>query len=163
MTEPRRLLEQLGPGFERELLVLGGTEAAPKSARRRVEASLFGIGPLATVALCRPETAVATSGASAPGGTWLAVAAKWLAIGVVAGSATGVATALPVEESAAPPPRLQAVARSVVVAAAGVASAPAARGEPALEPLPAAKEPARASRRPLGTVLIGKPALGPAR
>jgi hypothetical protein len=161
MADPRRLIEQLGPGFERDLLLLGGTERAPSAARRRVETSVLGVAVLASAVVIRPETAGATGATGVSTTTAMfTAAAKWLAIGAFAGGALGGAAIAVTESSAAVPATTRgvpAISRQIERSTAGIENAaepPEARHSPRLS---APQEPARATRRPSGTVWIGTP------
>ena len=163
MAEPRRLLEQLGSGIERDLLLSGSSERAPAAARGRIEAVVLGAAPLACGVVLPPEAAVAAGGgASAPSTTALfASVAKWLAIGVFAGGAlSGAAagvSALPAERA---PELLELPSVSGQIADA-TERMKAERKPEAIEAAARtelSKPRQTALRRATGKVLIGAPA-----
>jgi hypothetical protein len=162
MVEPRRLLEQLGSGLERDLLISGSTERAPVAARGRLEGAILGAAPLACGVAAPPEAALAGGSAGAPSTTALfAAAAKWLAIGVFAGgtlssAAVGVAASLP-----GAGPELYArpsVSRQVANATSRMKAARGPQDPETGAPAPEAKPRQTALRRPSGAVFIGPPA-----
>ena len=162
MVEPRRLLEQLGSGLERDLLISGSSERAPLAARRRLEGAILGAAPLACAVVAPPEAAVAAGGgAGAPATTALfAGAAKWLAIGVIAGgtlsgAAAGIATSLP---GTAELHALPSVSRHVASATRRMKGEPGPQDSDSSARAPEAKPRQASVRRPSGTVFIGAPA-----
>lgn len=161
MAEPKRLLEQLGSGLERDLLIYGSTERAPSGTRRRVEASLLGVAPVAALVL-RPEAAVSAGGAGASKTTaLLATAAKWLAIGAFAGGAVGGAAAsVAGPQSASPAARRELPSiRQLASSTSGMKTEKALLDPPGAARDSESKPQKPAARRPSGTVLIGAPAL----
>jgi hypothetical protein len=88
MDDPKRLIEELGSGFERDLLRLGSAERAPEGARDRVAASLFGVAVAAPLVIGPEAAAAAGAGGSGSAGSLLGAAIKWLSIGAVAGAAS---------------------------------------------------------------------------
>ena len=162
MAEPKRLLEQLGSGLERDLLLYGSTERAPSGMRRRVEASFLGVAPVAAVVL-GPEVAVSAGGAGASKTTaLLATAAKWLAIGAFAGGALGGAAAsVAGPQSEASPAALRELPsiRQLTSAASGMKTEKARLDSPGTARDSESKPQKPAARRPSGTVWIGPPAL----
>jgi hypothetical protein len=162
MAEPRRLLEQLGSGLEREMLMLGSTERAPSAARQRLDGALLGAAPLACAVVPRPAAAATTAGgAGAPATAGIfASAAKWLAIGVFAGGTLSGAAIGATGTQSRPGPELQelpSISHQVANTLTGM------KRERALEPAAAREPESRAQvpalRRPSGTVWIGAPAL----
>jgi hypothetical protein len=160
MVEPRRLLEHLGSGFERDLLISGSTERAPVAARRRLEGAILGAAALACPVVAPPEAvAFAGGSAGAPSTTALfAAAAKWLAIGVFAGgtlssAAAGVAASLAGAGSELY--ALPSVSRYVANATSRMKAARGPQDPEAAARGPEAKPRQTAVRRPSGTVFIG--------
>jgi hypothetical protein len=163
MVEPRRLLEQLGAGLERDLLISGSTERAPLATRRRLEGAILGAAPLACAVVAPPEAAALAGGsAGAPSTSALfAAAAKWLAIGVFAGGTLSSAAAGVAASLAGPGPELYAlssVARHVADATSRMKAARGPQDPDAAARAPEAKPRQTALRRPSGTVFIGPPA-----
>jgi hypothetical protein len=160
MVEPRRLLEQLGRGLERDLLISGSTERAPLAARRRLEGAILGAAPLACAVAAPPEAAAIAGGsAGAPSTSALfAAAAKWLAIGVLAGGTLSSAAAGVAAGAEAQLHALPSVSRHVSNATSRMKAARGPQDPEAAARAPEAKPRQTAVRRPSGTVFIGPPA-----
>jgi hypothetical protein len=163
MIEPKRLLEQLESGVERDLLRVGTSERAPAAARRRLEGALLGAAPLALAVVPPPEAAAAAGGLSAPSTSALfASVAKWLAIGALAGvtlsgGAVSVVASLP--EAGPELLALPSVSRQVENATSRMKTERAPRNAEAAVLAPEAKTRQTTMRRPSGTVWIGPPTL----
>jgi hypothetical protein len=151
MVEPKRLLEELGPGLERELLIRGSGERPPAGARDRVSAALFG-GTLALPPAPHAELAPAAAGSTLNGVTASGgfAIAKWLAIGALLG---GVSSAAGV---AAEPPRVQALRHAAHVLTPAVERAERPLPAPLVTTLPAVDVKRPRSAKPIGTVKIGE-------
>jgi hypothetical protein len=152
MTQPKRLLEELGPGFDRELLLSGSRERPPEGARARVESSLLvglGVAPLVMV----PRTVLA-AGAAKSKGLAFGAAAKWVIIGAMAGSISTVATVAVTDARLRPTPSAVESPSSPPDREAR----PAPRRDPAEFPAPTRRAVQPAPARPVtGTVRIGSP------
>jgi hypothetical protein len=163
MAEPKRLLEQLGSGLERDLLIVGSTERAPSFARQRALASVLGVSALACAALPRPEAVVAGGSGASSTSALLATVTKWLAIGAFAGGTlSGAAAGFSGSQAVTGSAELRAlpsISRQVASSISGM--------KPALERSDSrraalereSKPQKRAARRASGTVWIGAPAL----
>jgi hypothetical protein len=163
MVEPRRLVEQLGSGLERDLLISGSTERAPLAARRRLEGAILVATPLACSVVAPPEAATLAGGsAGAPSTTALfAAAAKWLAIGVFAGGTLSSAAAEVAAFLPGAGPELDAlpsVSRHVANATTRMKAARGRHDPEAAVRAPETKPTQTTARRPSGTVFIGPPA-----
>jgi len=111
MADPKRLVDRLGEGLEKDLLIVGSEERAPRAARERVLSHVLGVGATAAAA---STLAAATGGGGGKSGSALVILVlKWLGIGALAGGVT-------------------ALAGSAIVSARGTAERPA-------EPAPAAR------------------------
>lgn len=159
MADPKRLVERLGPGFERELLELGAREAPEAGARERVEMRVLEAAALASVAAAGASAAGA-GGASAKAASGLALGlAKWLGAGLVIGGASAWLGAELVrrEPRERPAPSAVAVTRPAPPAAplrADEAPAPTRAPEVTIE----GRVPPPAASPSQGDVRIGAPA-----
>jgi len=156
MTDPKRLVDDFAPGFERELLRLGGSERAPAEVRQRVEARAMDVAGVAAVA----GSLSAAAGGAAAGKTGSAVGLlvlQWLAVGAVAGGVTAIASSEIADRAMRPPPP-EATAVAQAPAPPTVRKTPVRVAEPSRpeqEPAPAtraSREPGRSAR---GDVHIG--------
>jgi hypothetical protein len=159
MSDPKRLLDELGPGLERDLLAAAGAERAPSAARERVALGLF--GPPAALPIVASASAASPTGAASTSSLF-ASALKWLAIGAAAGGMSGAiggAIAEPEPERAPP----AAVDTPSVRAEPTVAVAPKRVEAHAPAPVEPERTPPKPRARSLesneGTVVIGSPAL----
>jgi len=123
MADPKRLVERVGPGFERELL--GMREVPGAGTRERVEARVLEAAALG--ALVGASSAGATGKLSSGLGL---VLAKWLGVGLVLGTVTAYVGS-EVATTPRPAPRAEAPARVETGGARASALATATASEPA--------------------------------
>lgn len=151
MNDPMRLVDELDPGFERDLLAAARGERAPGGARERVALGLFGVAAVAPIA------AGAQAASPAGSGSLFASALKWLAIGAAAGGVSGTVGSALVEPRPAPAPVVSEAPPKQAETPRRVVTKPA----PAAVP-PVAAEPVKPAAAPVprteGTVVIGSPA-----
>ena len=162
MSDPKRLVDQLDAGPERDLLISGAAERPSAATRTRVEARVLDVAAAAVAASA--IGAGGASGGAALGKTGSAlgvVVLKWLGIGALAGGAMAIGgselSSRVFERHGAPP-----AADAPAAQGARDRSAPGAGEVPA--PMPEANEPppapdTRSEPKPArGEVVIGKSA-----
>ncbi len=159
MADPKRLVECLGPGFERELLALGAREAPEAGARERVESRVLEVAALASAGTLGASAAGA-GGASGKLSSGLGLLlAKWLGAGVILGTASAYVGSelIAPERTAAPAPSISArapLAPASLPAQSGGAPAPVRAPEITVE----GRVPPPAASPTQGDVRIGSPA-----
>jgi hypothetical protein len=157
MADPKRLMDRLGSGLERDLLIAGSEEQAPGLVRERVMANVLGVGVAAAAA---STLAAATGGGGGKGGSALALLAlKWLGIGALAGGVTALVGSELVSLRSAPsarPPEPAVAARAASPSEWPIPP-PAPRAAELARPAAVAAEPSVRTepRQPVGEVRIG--------
>lgn len=152
MTDPKRLIDDFGPGFKRELLRLAGNEKAPARVQQRVEARVLEASAVAVASSVSGAAGGAAAGKSAS--ALGVVVMQWLAVGAVAGGATAL-TGSAIADRVMQPPRSVPVTHMAAPAAVRTASPRSAEPPSPAERRAPAVQRSRTAKVEYGEVHIG--------